>query len=234
MTMEKTYCIGDSHVCFFAGNDEYIIRNTGNGVHRVHSENDQYEVYHIGPSLAYNLCVPNATNRGREKLFFLLDNRIPAESKVLMCFGEIDCRYQILKYAEALNKSVDKTIDDCVRRYVGVIRGVRARGFDVCVWGVIPSVPDSVIEDEMYPRRGTCAERNIITRQFNHKLEDVLEDESIKFASVFDLLIDGDRTKQEFYLDDRVHLSQKIMPVATQMIERVYAGTRKRNEALVC
>jgi len=210
------YVIGDSHSCFFYGSDLNPIPYPG------------FKVYYIGSALAYNLIERDTTTRGSEQIFNILNNKISAGSKVLLVFGEIDCRYQIFKAAEKQNVPVKQVMEECVRRYVSFAKEIKARGYDVMVWGVVASQPDTIDINPLHCRLGTCAERNILTRQFNDRLEYLLAEESIKFASIFEQLVDyANETKDELYLADKLHLSQKVKPAAIKAIDRAYSGERE-------
>ena len=223
------HVIGDSHSCFFYGSDtceayfpdQFPLAKPGSLI-------PGFKVYHVGPALAYKLCEMNTTVQGRETIFYLLDNVIGAGSRVLLAFGEIDCRYHLFKAAEKYNGSVEQVMEECIRRYISVAKEIKARGYDVMIWGVVASRPDVTEIDDLALRWATCAERNILTRQFNDRLEYLLAEESIKFASIFEQLVDyANETKEELYLADNVHLSQKIMPAAIKAIERAYSGKRE-------
>lgn len=215
--MKTIHCIGDSHCCFFYGQDK-VIKIEG----KIDSLIPFFKVYYIGPSLAYNLCTLGTTTRGREIIFELLENKIPQGSRILLCFGEIDCRLHILKQAKIQNKDVNTTVEDCVKRYFSFIKEIKAKGYEVLVWNVVATAVDSVQNGEGYPKQGTCEERNSLTKHFNEELKKLLVDESIKFISIFDKLVDGKNlTKEEFYMDP-THLSQKIMPDVIEELRKIF------------
>jgi len=240
------YVIGDSHSVFFYGMDKYDAYSPSYFPWKPDSKLiSRFKVYHVGPALAYNLCEMDTTIRGRETILCLLDTVIVAGSRVLLAFGEIDCRYHIFKAAKKYNIPVLQAMEKCIRRYISVAKEIKARGHDVMIWGVVASRSD-VTETEclhglqkakaLYVggirvplndtfQLATCAERNILTRQFNNRLEELLADESIKFVSIFEQLVDyANETKDELYLPDNVHLSQKIMPAAIEAIEQAYSS----------
>ena len=174
-----------------------------------------FKIYPIGPSLAYNLTKLGTTNKGREIILGILENEIPIGSRVMFCFGEIDCRYHIFNQAREQNREFEEIVDDCVQHYFDFIKEVKAKGYEVLVWAVIPSARDFGYYDPFYPRMGTCAERNELTRCFNGKLKNLLDSESIKMISIFNQLVDDENvTRDQYYLADKVHLSQKMMPAA--------------------
>lgn len=221
---ETIHVIGDSHSCFFYGADRCVIHAPRNGpLANPNSLVPGFKVYHVGPGLAFNLCKNNTTTRARERIIYLLNNVIEAGSRILLCFGEIDCRKEIFKAAKKNNITVEQSMEECVRRYVSVAKEIKARGYKVIVWGVVASTTDSTKLDPKSPRLGTCVERNILTRRFNERLETLLADESINFASLFEMLVDcTNETKDEFYLEDNVHLAQKMMPAAIEVIAQAY------------
>lgn len=215
--MKIIHCIGDSHSCFFYGQDK---------IAPPLEKNDSlipcFKVYSIGACLAYNLCTSGTTTGGREKVLDLLENKIPLGSRILLCFGEIDCRFHILKQAEKQKKDVKAVVEDCVKRYFDFIQEIKIKGYQVLVWGVIPTASDSMQMDHDYPRLGTCAERNSLTRYFNEKLRILLNEESIKFISYFEQLLDGNNITKEQYFMDQIHLSQRIMPAVIEEIRKVF------------
>ena len=215
--MKKIHCIGDSHCYFFYGSDEYNESMIGS----FDSLLPYFKIHHVGAALAYNLCESGTTTGGREIILDLLEKEIPVGSRIMLCFGEINCRYHIPKQASQQNKDVKIIIEECVERYFSFIKEIKTRGYEVLVWGAIPSTLDSTKNDPFYPRWGTCEERNSVTRYFNEKLRSLLSGESIKFISIFDQLVGvGNVTKDEYYLKDKIHLSQKTMPAAIKELRK--------------
>ena len=214
--MKTIHCIGDSHSNFFYGQDKIVYG---------HERNDSlipyFKVYHLGPSLAYSLSSSGSTVQGREQVFNLLGNKIPKGSRVLFCFGEIDCRYHILKQSKEKNKDVQAVMETCINRYFKFIKEVKDKGYEVLIWGAIPSAHDSVQVDPELPRIGNCVERNRLTRNFNERLRELAANESIKFVSIFEQLVDKNSiSKQDYYMDD-IHLSQEAMPLAIKQFSHV-------------
>jgi tetratricopeptide (TPR) repeat protein len=213
------HCIGDSHACFFSGRDE---------IHNVWpfhiGENLPFRSYRLGAPLAYNLCTPNTTTRGRENLFLILET-LPEQSNVLLTFGETDCRAHLGKQADLQNRPVEDIVRECVDRYFGVVQEIRNRGFKVGVWGVIPSTEKDASRyttDHPFPVYGTCKERNIITRLFNDYLEKLCLYNNIIFISLFKDFIHDDLTADLYYYMDPNHLAQKAFPLALSKILAKY------------
>lgn len=245
---DTIYCIGDSHVSFFSGQD--LIQPCWPD----ESSNllPPFEVFRLGPVLAYNLIKPDATTRGRERLFEVLWHlpcnrrlrRLAHElgrlgltpkgrerisrffsglpynrffrrnPKVLLCFGEIDCRAHLLKQAEAQNRATGDVIAECVERYFAVILEVKKLGYEIIVWNAIPSTPYETSAGLEFPTYGNCKERNEVTRLFNNMLSNKCSTHGFKFVSVFDELVDHHGITQGEYLFDGFHLGQNARKLA--------------------
>lgn len=218
------YCIGDSHVDFFSGQDEIqpLWPKPSNDLL------PYFKTFRLGAVLAYNLCEYGAGLKGREALFLLLDRRIPAAyreippgSKVLLCFGEIDCRAHLLKQAELQKKPIESVVEECVKRYFGVIMEIQQLGYEVMVWNAVPSSRYDSIPNKEFPAHGTSLKRNQVTKLFNDYLSDRCCSGDAAFITIFDDLVDEQGlTRMEYYFD-YVHLSQKAMPLALSKLTEI-------------
>ena len=210
------HCIGDSHSSFFCGQDRIVGRMEDNSSCLL-----GFQVYYIGPVLAYNLCEENSSTKGREIIFHILKTKIPMGSRLLLCFGEIDCRYHILKQADCQNIRYCLVVDECVARYVRFIKEIKSNAYDVYIWNATPTAPDSSTTNSAYPRYGTEPQRNGVTAYFNNRLQSALQEIEVPFVSIFDQLIDSRSYTRREYLMDGIHLSQKAMPLAKNAIKLV-------------
>ncbi len=206
------HCIGDSHANFFCGSDDMQPEWPGEGINNYIPI---FSSYRIGPVLAYNLCRLGSTTLGREIMLELL-GQLPAESDIMFCFGEIDCRAHIVLQAERQNQPAEDVVKAVVDRYFSVIKEVKEMGFNVLVWNVIPSAPTDINSRINVPPKykfyGTCVQRNDVTRMFNRYLRQLSENQGIFFLDIFERLMNEDGSvKLEYYCKDDIHLSQKAM-----------------------
>lgn len=228
-TCGPIYCIGDSHVNFFSGQNKIqpLWPNPSNDILPF------FRTFRLGAVLAYNLCEYGTRKKGRELLFVLLgrdvpiqSRAVPPESKVLLCFGEIDCRAHLLKQAELQKRDILSVVEECVERYFSVISEIQQLGYEVFVWNVIPSSRYDSIPNKEFPVYGTCLDRNHVTHLFNDYLMDLCMSAGVKFISIFDELVDEYRLTRIEYYFDFIHLSQKAMPLALAKIEEVVGDLR--------
>jgi lysophospholipase L1-like esterase len=211
------YCIGDSHVSFFSGIDwiQPLWPEKSDDVYPF------FKSIRLGAVLAYNLCKTGTRWRGRERLFEFLKIKNPADGKIMLSFGEIDCRAHLVKQATLQHRSIDSVVRECVERYFSVVREVKDKGYDVLIWNAIPSTRHDKIPDIEAPVYGTCLERNYATRVFNEYVQELCSVAGIRFLSVFDELVNEEGlTRTEYYLD-AVHLSQKAMSIALEKIKEL-------------
>ncbi len=226
MLKNKIYCIGDSHISLFSGNNNmieiypifhgsvlkyiksmiiYIFRTLR---FQTFDRYTYFKVYRIGAVLAYSLNKTNTTLKGREKIFKLL-KKIPKRSKILFSFGEIDCRAHIQKQVEKQQIEVSKVIDDTVKAYAEFLNEVQMLGYQVYVWNAIPNNGNFISKE--FPAIGTLEERINIVNEFNKKVKLFCENSGIFFITIIDELSDADnRIDKKYYMDD-IHLSHLAM-----------------------
>ncbi|WP_269540872.1 hypothetical protein [Cerasicoccus fimbriatus] len=214
------HCIGDSHVAFFSGSNSTWIEN---GEDRAW---ECFRAYHLGPVLAYNLPSTNTTTKGREKLFYLLDNHITPGSWVMTVFGEIDCRAHLLKQAEKKQLPIEDVTAACVQRYFSVVQEIESRDYHVIVYNSIPSLPlhgdEQTGQANCYPVYRSQAERNEAVQAFNFQMCELCSEHGIKFLNTYDKIVDATgRPNGDLYCDE-IHLGQKAMPFTFDALKEMF------------
>lgn len=225
LLLDRIYCIGDSHVCFFSGRD-----NIQPPWPELTDDNlPCFRSFRLGPILAYNLCRAGASNRGREKLFELSAGHIPRGSRVLLCFGEIDCRVHLQRQSIRQSRPLQDVVGECVERYMSVASELKHLGLKIIIYNVIPSSIHDDLESEEFPAFGSCIERNNVTRLFNLELIRQCNQRDMLFVSTFDSLVDSRGMTDMSYYMDKVHLSQKAMPLTIRAISALLQSETNQN-----
>lgn len=196
----RIHCIGDSHACFFSGVAKSRLPWPAPSPDQI----PLFKTYWLGAFLAYNLI-------NKDELFVCL-KKIPKDEKVMLIFGEIDCRAHLIKQQRETNKALEKIVEDCAKRYISAILKVKKTHPNILIWGVVASTKFEGPLDNIYPTVGTCLERNTATKMFNEYLQNFASKNNIPFISVFDKLVDKKGITNMAYYRDRIHLNQKIMP----------------------
>lgn len=226
------YCVGDSHISFFAG---------ANKIQPLWPRPSKdlipfFRTFRIGAVLAWSLGGWGSKNRGREICAALLDRgvpesekQIPPGSRVLLSFGEIDCRCHVVAQAAKTNSSIETVVNRLAERYCGFIEEVASWGYRPIIWNVIPSSPDETGGTRDYPIVGTCRQRNEATRLINGILEAWCADKGFEFVNVYRHLVDSEgRTLPEMFMDP-IHLSQAAMPNVIDWVSQTYSSLVPKN-----
>ena len=207
------HCIGDSHSCFFSGQEEMQ-------PFWPEPSNDKlpyFKSYRIGAATAYNLFHKIPIIDEIVKLKVDKDKDI-----VIFCFGEVDIRAHLLKQKEIQNKEINILIKECVDRYWFVVLYFHSLGYKMGVWAPIASWGD----DKPYSGQsfGTNVERNLVTNIFTDYLNDLASNSDIEIISIFNKMLNDDSSTNASYLDEwegcHIHLNQKAMPMAIEEFKR--------------
>ena len=213
--MKKFFVVGDSHVNFFGGHEflNLIGINYKGKLIDIRSTNsliENFVIFHLGPVLTYNLDKYGSKNLVREKMEFLTSSGlIPKGVSVLCCFGEIDLRVHVLKQAANRKVHFEIVADDVLNIYGDFLKKLKSDGYDVYVWGPIPSQKDNSPLNPEFPYFGTEKERNIATEYFNQRLKTICTQGGVNYLSIFDKLVDENYKTKEVFIADGCHLSQK-------------------------
>lgn len=217
------YCIGDSHVCLFSGQDAI----QPGWPTRSEDLLPFFVTHHLGGALAYNLTRKETQTRGRENLFTILETAVPPGGQVLLSFGEIDCRAHVLKQAARRNVSRETVVAECLDHYFQVVREVQARGFQVIVYNAVPSAIPRARKsrrDDDFVAVGGWRERNHAIREFNAGAKRRCADCGAKFLETAGAFVTAEGKAVGWYYFDAIHLSQRAMPVTLLALARLFPG----------
>jgi len=217
--MEAIHCIGDSHVSFFSGTDRLVPAWPERSVDRL----PFFRTYRVGPALAWSLGHPGTTARGREQTEEILRTAVPPGSPVLFLFGEIDCRYHLLKQAEKQGREVSELAGECAEAYSAAATVLAGEGRPVLFCSPPASTPENREgAEETFPTAGSGAKRNAATRAFNDRLRERCAERKIPFVDFLDALVGPDGATRMGLYRDPIHLSQRAMPLALAALRRAW------------
>lgn len=207
--MLPIHCIGDSHSAVFSGEER---------MQEVLASNNtlpQFKSYRIGPATAYNLS----------SKIGILDSVIlplPKGSRVMFCFGEVDCRAHIIHQADIQIRSLDAIIKECVNRYFSIFKHYQSLGYQMLAWNVIPSSTNTDLNFDQYPAYGNCQDRNSVARVFNDYLRELCNNNGMRFVSIFDKLVDSNDVTDMSYYMDHIHLSTRVIPLVLEELRDLW------------
>jgi hypothetical protein len=184
--MKPIYVIGDSHALRF--------------------KDKSFITKEIVYATAHNLIENDSTSKGREKTLEYLET-IDKTSKIVLAFGEIDCRSHILKHNDDAFEGVVDTVD----RYFQFILEVWKKGWkNLIIFAPVTSTPWTFELGE-FPTEGSVRDRNHVTYMFGKYLEDKCNKHGLMFVSIFDdLLLKQFEPNPDFYQNDHIHIKPEI------------------------
>jgi hypothetical protein len=213
MSTKIIYCLGDSHISFFSGNNNIVPmwEEKNNNVNEY--ENIKcFKVLRLGAFTAYNLY---KNKESKEKISNAL-SIIEKNSYILLSFGEIDCRCHIVKQSEMQKKSIEYIADECVCRYIESVDAIKKLGYNIILWNVIP--PYSVSNKcGKFTEYGTISQRKDAAIYFNKYIEKSI-DSDIFFLNIYNEISDVDGYALPNIFFDDIHLSQYGMPFAIEKL----------------
>lgn len=216
-----TFVIGDSHVSLFGGLDRIQPIWPSPSLDVL----PDLRSFHLGPVLAYNLDRYGSSSLGRERMEAVL-TYLPPSARVLLSFGEIDCRVHLLKNGPSAAEA-NARVKACQRNFLNGALRLKQQGHKVSIYNVIPSTPNEHWSDAEYPTNGTCLERNTITRQLNQMLMESCHIHGIGFLSSFDHFVDSKGQTDPAWLMDHVHLSQAALPITLAAGSAIFSDTQE-------
>jgi hypothetical protein len=213
---ERIFAVGDSHVRFLAGRDETSGRETRGDTNWYSDMSARMVGIHLGPGLAHNANRPGARSRCFEKLCRLIEGptpAIPRGARILLSFGEIDCRYHVVRQSEAQGRPIEEIVDEICAAYAGLLDRLALAGYRPGIWG---AVAPSWLErggDPEHPIHGSFAQRLAATRRFNARMAEACTSRGLPFLGLVEELLDAAGRTDRRWFADGIHLSQRARPL---------------------
>lgn len=220
--MEGTIvAMGDSHSCFFSGNENLSLIPIKNDMSTCNQVNGlPFTVLHLGPCLAYNSNQYGSTNRIKEKVEWLDEHFLCQNDTIIFSLGEIDIRTQVYKRADDKNYKV--VVDDILGHYTELLLWLKEKSYNIICYGPIGSLKDDAPLDEYRPRVGSEQQRNKAGRYYNEQLFKFCDANGMGFFTLFyDMVDDDNRTDIRFLSDDQFHLGQYGKNLAIEKLSRL-------------
>ncbi|WP_193211582.1 hypothetical protein [Luteolibacter marinus] len=233
-TIEPLTCIGDSNTMFFAGAERLrFIRYRRSALWKPHWINRGldllpcFRVFHVGPATAWKAGDPGSSTRSREKIEILLKKDVKPGSKVLLSFGEIDCRIHMAK-AVLAGKPVEDVVAKTAAKFIKLPQAIAARGFKPVVWGPPQIIPkEEKLTSPTFPFIGPWSLRRDITYAYIEQLRAHCSDSGISFIALSGLYHEPMEMADRELFHDGTHLSQRLMPLALAELEKAGVLTFK-------
>ena len=214
---------GDSHSVIWEGNN--VLKRA------TQPKFSNVEVFHLGPALAFNLISHENDGLGKwgNNIFSIMENKIPTlrPTAIMLCFGEIDIRTQIVRRAA----DSESSIQFAVREVVGRLNSFAEKLFNfakvpILLWEpVATSGAKNFSYDLNFPAIGSEIERNYATVMFSKISRELCEKSRVKGISIYSFgiahqLINFYETRSEFF-EDGCHLNTSGLSLGIKSLEDI-------------
>ena len=204
------HCIGNSHVNTFSKKNSLDMN----------FKNELFCSHHIGPIIAYNFTVNHLP-----KVIDYCNNSVDKNNdKIILCVGEVDCRFHLPYQADLQSKSDFDIVNQCVHRFFESYLILKSLGYSCISHGTHPTTTENHSMNSLdRPIYGNVNRRNNICNIWNDSLEQISISNNIPFFSIYKYLVDTDNiTKMDYFLD-YCHLNGELVKdFILQEISKIY------------
>lgn len=213
------YIIGDSHVSVFSGTDK-----THDGLRHIQPEFGTCYTLKLGqlkekinrfeqripyfcPIKVGSYTAYNSYNKLPKIEQAIEEYNISSKDFVFLSFGEIDIRNHIGFHALKNGKTLEKTIIECVDRYMDTVLYLKKKNLKIGVY----APPCSSVGLGTSADYGDVYIRNKMTIIFNDYLKQRCQNHNVIFKDISKKMMLPDGSTDQKYIMDDIHLSQNAM-----------------------
>lgn len=226
LPIEPITVIGDSHTLFFAGEDgmnQVKHRRVGLWRPRYITRGLDllpcFQTRHLGPTTAWRAFDHGSSTRAREKIDALVRHELKPGQRVLLSFGEIDCRCHIPKRVLA-GEAMAVPVHETVARFLPLVQHLQARELQVAVWGpAVVTSSDRVVEGNPLPTVGPFELRAQIIATYCAELQRACQAINAPCLCLAGTYHPWDQPAPTACFSDGFHLSQQLMPAALRALQ---------------
>jgi len=209
-TLEKIYHIGESHSLSFANQTLSI----------------EEKKYLVKPCIIFGAKAFHMSESNDNKFKLFLQNHIkniPDNSKVIISFGEIDCRSDegIIPYALKSGKTIDEIVDTTVKGYINYVQTLLQNRN---ITAYFTAVPAPVIKEESQNE----LLRIEVVQKFNKTLKQELDKASLNFLDTHSFTTNEKGSSNLKYMCDDFHLSPKAINQLQVLFNALDANKKKQ------
>jgi len=193
------YALGDSHVWTFTQARAHP--GLFDAQRPVRSIDGKFLVNRLGP-----WTIEKATSDEGAATILRGVRQAPEVKKIILSFGEIDCRCRVMPKATSSGESPQRVCQDLAKRYARLVEDIVDLGRTVFVWNAPPPTGGPCFNTE-FPFHGTHEECRAAVECLNEEMQRrVAQIDSAHFVDVYRDLVHGDRTQSSMYID-HIHLN---------------------------
>ncbi|MGE0364314.1 MAG: hypothetical protein AB7Q00_01040 [Phycisphaerales bacterium] len=207
----SVHVIGDSHVSFLAGLPGLVPEMPAKAACAIPG----VCVHRTGQFLAHSLATPR--HRVRTMIRRALDSAAPND-RVLMVFGEIDCRRHVSPQATQQGRTIESVASDLAARYAKAARSL-VGSRDLAFLAIYPTRTEFVPDD--WGARGTPTEHRRAARAFNSALAREARSLDAPVIDISRSLADRRGIARDEFFMDAIHADYRAAPFAVRELARL-------------
>jgi hypothetical protein len=219
--IERIVCLGDSNTMFFDGAERlkfFHYRRSkllvSKWINRGFDLLPLFRVFHVGPGTAWNAGDRGTTTRTREKIEILMRRDIPPGSRVLLSFGEIDCRSHMTRFIQQ-GRPLEDVVDATAEKFVKFPAWMASHGLRPLVWAPPQILPrDEGAHTSTFPFIGPYELRRDITYAYIERLRYHCARHNLPIVALAGTYHPKLEKVDTSFFHDGIHLSQRLMPLA--------------------
>jgi tetratricopeptide (TPR) repeat protein len=197
LSVEKVVCFGDSHVGVFG-------------------DIPGFEVVHVGAATAHNLATAASKTNARQKILTHLECLDASSNAVMVCFGEVDVRANIVRRAYLEQCSIHDLCRATANRFLDFCSELQNDGFTVIMCG--PYGSGSHLNTV-----GTACERQYASNILNSELEAEAATRGVIFFSLHSVLCDPlEKSTRLAFFEDDLHFPGHRTGAISQQVKSVF------------
>lgn len=215
----KLLVFGDSHSVIWGGC--LLLKEA----HR--SKFPLVELHHLGPALAFNLVFDDCSlGKWGKQIVETVERRARATGALMLSFGEIDTRTQVVRRAHRDGISLDESaaaVADRLSLFARVLRDIT--DVPLFVWGPVATAASTQGWNVEQPNVGSELERNLATLAFTNRLRQSCGRlDRVYLLSILDRLVTPTLATRSEFFEDGCHLNLKGLELAIGEFRRVAAA----------
>ncbi len=198
------YFVSESHG--FAPNNTFI-----------NYKNEDYQVRSLFVFGAKVFHIINERDNKFKESLLTLFNGLPIDSKVVIGFGEIDCRSNegIFTYCKKSGKDFNTVIEHMIQKYISILKALAVeKNIEVIIYGVPAPHPSQI---EQLLEEHDKAEFKEVLKLLNETLSQECQNEGISFLDVYQLTNEQGISNLAYHID-AIHLKPETVPELFSLI----------------
>jgi hypothetical protein len=189
--------------------------------HSMSFKSGSFIIHHLGPATAFNLNKNSSSTHSKKKLVKILKSLDKTNEKIILIFGEIDCRIHIYNTFMKNEKKIplNKIIARTIKNYEEVLDFINSKNINFYVCSIPPAGTQGNCFN--YPFYADKPTRAKIHRHFNNLLEERCRTKGYKYINLYKKVSNRNGFAIKKYMADEIHLNEYAVQFLKEDLKRL-------------